>query len=268
MNVRISTLKATTQFYSKLKTEDIVEKFANIIDNTIDSLVYVLKNDESSGRIALETLNNLTESYPKLWKNHVEVLINVICEILKQTSFSFITRESALEIILTLANKTPAFLRKSQNFKNLYLPLVFELLLDIDHVNDIDAWNKDTDENDNEKEQMHFVARDALERLAIDIGGVTFLNLSDNLIKNLLSSENWIHVHAGLISIGWIAEGCRENFKGNHETLLEFVVKGLSHSHPRVRWASLTTLGALLSELAVINYIIFSPFYKKNSIKI
>jgi len=239
-----------------------------LVENLIDSLVYALKNDESSGRSALETLNTLTDNYPKIWKSHLDTLINVICQISKQTTFSTETRESAIEIILTIANKTPAFLRKSDGFKNIFLPMIFELLLDIDLPNALEKWDKETDEKDSDKDEMYFVARNAVERLALDLGGVNFLNSVDNIIKTLLSSENWIHNHAGLIALAWMAEGCKEVFKKNHEAILEYVVKGLGHSHPRVRWAALTALGIILNEIAVIILLIFSLLFKRNTIRI
>ena len=214
-----------------------------------------MKNDQNSGRNALETLNNLTDNYPKIWKSHLDTLINIICQISKQTSFTTETRESAIEIILTIANKTPAFLRKSESFKTVFLPMIFELLLDIDLPNDIEKWNKETDEKEDDKEEMHFVARNAIERLALDIGGVNFLNSVDNIIKTLLSSDNWIHQYAGLIALAWMAEGCKEVFKKNHVAILEYIVKGLGNSHPRVRWAALTALGIILNETAVNNFL-------------
>ena len=108
---------------------------------------------------------------------------------------------------------------------------------------------------------MYFVARNAIERLALDIGGVNFLNSVDNIIKTLLSSDNWIHNHAGLVALAWMAEGCKEIFKKNHETVLEYIIKGLGHSHPRVRWAALTALGILLNEIAVSYKNIFYNIY-------
>ena len=114
-----------------------------IIYEAIQSKKNANANTENAGRNALETLNNLTDNYPKIWKSHLDTLINIICQISKQTSFTTETRESAIEIILTIANKTPAFLRKSESFKTVFLPMIFELLLDIDLPNDIEKWNKE-----------------------------------------------------------------------------------------------------------------------------
>ena len=84
---------------------------------------------------------------------------------------------------------------------------------------------------------------------------MNFLNSVDNIIKTLLSSDNWIHQYAGLIALAWMAEGCKEVFKKNHVAILEYIVKGLGNSHPRVRWAALTALGIILNETAVNNFL-------------
>jgi Importin repeat len=119
------------------------ESFNLLVKNIFDSLIYSLNHDEKSGLQVLETLNTLTDVNSKIWQSHIESIVSVICEIAKQKTFESNTRESAVEILLTIANRSPAFLRKSENFKTQFLPLVFELLLEIDNLNDLEKWNKE-----------------------------------------------------------------------------------------------------------------------------
>jgi len=110
----------------------------------IDSLVYVLKNDSEQGLSALTTINSLAEKHPKFFKNNSELLINIICQILNESSFDNKIKTSAIEIINTLSSSLPVCMRKSNSFNTTYIPILFNLLLDIDYAkdNELSIWSK------------------------------------------------------------------------------------------------------------------------------
>jgi hypothetical protein len=195
-------------------------------------------------------MNNLTDNHPKFWKQNLEILIQIVCEIGKEKSFSNAIRESSLEIIYGVAKKSPAFLRKSANFKGLFIPLLFELLLDIDNVNNLENWNKLTEDLESDLENMCFGAREGISRLSVDLGGKFFVENTIAYIKKLLGSENWIELQAAFIAIGYMSQGSREMFQSNIMELLNFISNGLVNSHPRVIYSSLTALGMLLEDIA------------------
>jgi len=142
IQVKISCLKATTQFISNLTQQNIVMKFSSLTGPIIDTLVYALKNDLEKGKLALQSINNLSEAYPKLWKDKLELLVEVCCQILQEKSFDEGVKEPTLQIILTMAGKTPAFMRKSDNFNKSFLPILFSMMLDVNCPDDVEEWNK------------------------------------------------------------------------------------------------------------------------------
>ncbi len=142
IQVKISALKATTQFISNLNNHTLVLKFSGLTQIIIETLVNALKNDLEKGKLALQSINNLCEAYPKLWKDKLELFIEVCCQILQEKSFDEGVKEPTLQIILTMTSKTPAFMRKSDAFNKTFLPLIFSLMLDVNCPNDIEAWNK------------------------------------------------------------------------------------------------------------------------------
>lgn len=250
LKVKTDALKAATQFLSNLKEQDNVKFFADLLDSILETLIFALKADPEKGKNALEALNTLTDEHPKLWKGKLETLIEIISQIAKEIHFSNDIRESALEIIYTLSSKTPAFIRKSPNFKNIFLILVFELLLDVDNKNNLNKWDSQTEEDELELKEMYFGARDAINRLSSDLGGKFMVENSMALIPQLLSSDDWIKVHAGLIALGFMTQGCKDLFKTNILEVLKYISTGLDHTNPRVRYAALTALGMLCEELA------------------
>jgi hypothetical protein len=249
VKVRVSSLKAITQFLTNLN-KDLIMSFSSLTGAIIDTLIYALKNDEDKGKLALESLNNLTESHPKFWKDNLETLLHVLYEIIKEKGFSFAIRESSLEIIYTLANKTPAFMRKSNNFNGEILPLLFDLLLDINHADDLEGWNKLTEEEENDLEHMLFSVRDGFSRLSFDLGGKYLLEISTPFIKRYLAGGNWIEQHAAFNVIGHLSEACKDLYKSNIVDLLQYISNGLVHEHVRVKYAALTALAFLLEDTA------------------
>jgi hypothetical protein len=249
VKVRVSSLKAITQFLTNLN-KDLIMKFSSLTSAIIDTLIYALKNDEEKGKSALESLNYLTEAHPKYWKENFETFLHVLYEIIREKSFGQTIRESALEIIYTLANKTPAFIRKSNNFIVEIIPMLFDLLLDVNDVDNLEAWNKLTAEEENQKENMIYSVNDGIRRLSIDIGGKFMLENCTPYIKRYLASSNWIEQHAAFIAIAYMSEACKDLYKTNIVDLLQFVSSGLVHEHVRVKYAALTALAFLAEDTA------------------
>ena len=142
IQVKISSLKATTQFITTLENNILVLKFSSLTQLIIETLVYALKNDLEKGKSALQSINNLSDFHPKLFKEKLELLIEVCCQILQEKSFDEGVKEPTLQIILTVASKTPAFMRKSDNFNKTFLPLLFSMMLDVNCPNNVEEWNK------------------------------------------------------------------------------------------------------------------------------
>jgi hypothetical protein len=53
--------------------------------------------------MALESMNELTNIHPEIWKNTTNQLVNVISQVMSQKSFENGTRASAVEVVLALA---------------------------------------------------------------------------------------------------------------------------------------------------------------------
>jgi len=250
VKVRVSSLKATTQFLNNISSNELVMQFTPLAEFILDSLIYVLKNDVDIGKTALEAINSLTDSHAKFWKQKLEVLIEILCQIAREKSFSNTVRDLALEIAYSLAQKSPAFIRKSKTFSGQFIPLLFELLLDIDYANELDEWTKEIEDKETDKEEMFFGVREGLSRLGTDLGGKFLVGHTNAYVQKFLNSSNWIENHAAFIALGYMSQACRDAFKGNAVEVLNYISNGLVHTHPRVRYAALTALGMILEEIA------------------
>ena len=101
---------------------------------------------DSKGKSALETMIEIIDQHPKFWKGKADTIINIVNEISKGKIFQNQIRECALELVFSLAKSSPSAIKKSVNFKNIFLPLLFNLMLEIDNENDDAKWEKNIEE--------------------------------------------------------------------------------------------------------------------------
>lgn len=80
-NVRVASLKAITAFLAVIEDQDIVMKFVSVLDLILMIVVEALKFDEDQGRVALESLGELTNAHAEVWKNPAK-LIEVTTQVL------------------------------------------------------------------------------------------------------------------------------------------------------------------------------------------
>ena len=250
IKVRVSTFKATAQFLINLKEENNVLAFTPLIEIILNNLLVLISQDEESGKIVLDSLNYLTDTHPKFWKGKIEIFIDIVCKIEMEKKIKSTIRSSALELVYSLTKKIPAVLRKSNNFLNIFIPLLFQLLLEIDNENNIQNWEKMIDEDESDREEMFYIVKSGIERLSIDLGGKFFMETTVKYIQKFLQSQNWIEIHAGFFVLACMAEGCSKVFNSHLLELMNFISTGLVNAHPRVRYAALVAFCALLKETA------------------
>ena len=255
IDVKVSTLSCVTEFLINIANENTLLKFSELTDKMLSALVSTLKYEneqnnsnmeDSKGKAALETMIDIVDQHPKFWKGKTDALITIVNEISKGKIFKNTIRECALELIYSLAKSSPSTIKKSQQFKNTFLPLIFNLILEVDFENDEKSWEKNIEENETEADEMFYAVRDSFDRMAVDLGGEFFMSVTADYIKKYLASQDWKEVHAAFTAMAYMSEGCKESFSKNIKEFLEFISKGLTHAHPRVRYAALFAFGSVL----------------------
>ena len=177
IDVKVSTLNCVTQFLINIANENTLLKFTELSDKMLSTLVSTLKYEneqknkdiaDSKGKVALETMIEIIDQHPKFWKGKTDTIITIVNEISKGKIFQNQIRECALELVYSLAKSTPSAIKKSEQFKNTFLPLLFNLILEVDNENDEKAWEKNIEENELDSDEMFYAVRDSFDRLALD----------------------------------------------------------------------------------------------------
>ena len=129
----------------------------------------------------------MVDSYPKFFKNIIDLIIDTVCKISSEQKISFNLRSTSIEIVYSLANTIPGKIRSSKNFKELFIPLLFRLLLEIDSQNSLEEWEKLKEEDENDMEFMFYSVKSGMDRLSIDLGGEFFMNSINKSIEAYLN---------------------------------------------------------------------------------
>ena len=140
------------------------------MDKILDVVIEVLRTDETNGQTSLESLIQLTEAYGEIWTKTISKLIFVISQIIANKNFEDSTRQSALEIISSIAEHTTGLLRKQQaDLKTHFFPAILQMMTEVEYEDDIEEWSKHVEEEVQTKNDPASVATDSLNRIATSL---------------------------------------------------------------------------------------------------
>jgi len=139
-------------------------------------------------------------------------------------------------------------MKKCQNLKDKFIPMLFELLCEVDNIDNENEWEKQKEEDENDKEEMFYAIRDSFDRLSLDLDGKFFMEITKDYLFKYLNSSNWIELNGGFTALAYMCEGCKEIFKNSIQELLNYISKGLTDTNRRVRYSTLLAFGSLVKE--------------------
>ena len=144
----------------------------------------------------------------------------------------------------------PASLRKLDETRTLFLPALVQMLTEVEEDNDV--WAESTDEKQAEvgNTDPHNVAINAINCISNDLGEKVVMTPFFAIIQNCIKSAKWQERQAGYMLMGLIAEACKESMSKNMADAIILACQGIIDQNVRVRYAGLSCLALLLTELA------------------
>lgn len=192
-------------------------------------------------------MSELTNAHPEVWKSPSN-LLTVTAEVIRNRAYDDATRSAAVEVILSLSGAMPAVLRKAPETKTLFYPALVSLLTEVEKDNAL--WEQTEEDTNAVGKDPVSTAVNALVRLSEDLGAKTTLESTQDILKELLFSEDWVKAQAGWTLLGVISSATKDFLKQHLARTLQDVAQGVRHSHCRVRYAALGALGHLSTECA------------------
>lgn len=157
---------------------------------------------------------------------------------MNSSSFELGTRQTALELISTLAEANTKQVRDQQEtLKNNFLPALFQMMTQVEDEDDLAAWADKPEEEILGKNDAASIAAEALERLSDILGEKTILACSSALIfQGAQRQDSWQHRAASFMFLGMISESCGKKLKKDFDDSIKLIAIGLQDAHPRVRF--------------------------------
>ncbi|KAK8854777.1 hypothetical protein IAR55_003516 [Kwoniella newhampshirensis] len=112
---------------------------------------------------------------------------------------------------------------------------------------DCKEWVEATD-LDEEDEDYPIFSEEALDRLAMAIGGEAILPSLSEQVQPLLSQSDWRCRYSALIAIASLAEGCLDELQPRIRDVLMIISPTAKDPHPRVRYGFLQCIGQLCTD--------------------
>lgn len=243
-------MKATTSFLYSIEDEGIVSSFNVLMPLILNTVVEALKADEGQGKIALESMVDLTKTHPQCWKDTSELLITIASDIIITKDFEDGTRSQAAEVVLTLASLVPATLRKLSVMKTKFFTGLVQMLTECEEDNE--TWAEIIDGEDTTGNDAHSAALAAVGRLSLDMKENFMLDACKPVFAESFTHADWKVRQAGYLTFGLIAESCRDYMKANLDNAMQTACKGLQDENPRVRYAGISCLALVLTELSPV----------------
>eukprot|EP01097_Dermamoeba_algensis_P002108 TRINITY_DN1837_c0_g3_i1.p1 TRINITY_DN1837_c0_g3~~TRINITY_DN1837_c0_g3_i1.p1 ORF type:complete len:1076 (-),score=326.43 TRINITY_DN1837_c0_g3_i1:39-3266(-) len=249
--VQLAALTATSSFVQCLSEhhkefEVFLEPMLQIVMSSIQ------QKKEEEAKEALELFVAIAETEPLFLRpKFVQVCdaMMMIAAAIKDIDGTI--RHLAIEFLVSFAEAKPGLYRKNAAVLQKLIPLLLNYITDIEDDPD---WytTEESEEFDNSNRE---IAEEALDRLALSLGGKTMVPIVFGLIQNLLASPQWQHRHGALMSISVTGEGCFDYLKNHLPDVINVLGKCFADPHPRVRWAACNTAGQMATD--------FGPLFQK-----
>lgn len=246
IHVKVASLKATTAFLTSIDDSDLALQYVEIIPHMLNTVVEALQTNEEQGKMAIESMIDLTNTHPEIFKNMTAKLVNVFSQVMIQSTFEDSTRSAATEVILSISNQMPASLRKIDEVKTMFIPALVKMMTEVE--NDESVWAETVENKESGTVDSFNTAVNAINRISMDLGEKTVLLACTPIIKSCITAEDWKQRQAGYMLFGLIAEACNESVNKNLDEAMKMACSGLVDANPRVRHSALSCTALLLTE--------------------
>ncbi|KAJ3075622.1 hypothetical protein HDU98_007434 [Podochytrium sp. JEL0797] len=255
--VRVTAIQASIMYMlDVLQTEEVGEgvptspsrvafgQLMPVILTTLSSLT-----DEKLVVDSFSYLIELAEADPRLFRVHLPSLIDFVATVMQNQDLDSPTRQTAVELLIALAEARPGMIRKLPQFTQTIVPILLSWMAQIE---DNESWytTEDLSQDDDDNDEDYVFGEQAIDRLSIALGGKTMLTIAFTLIPKLLGSPDWKQRHAGLLAVSVMGEGCRDQMVDSLKEVTDLVIPYLRDPHPRVRFAACNCVGQMCTDFA------------------
>lgn len=250
-DIRIAACSAFVSFFQCLpkKTWPLVQP---LLPSLMNSLPRFLENGKDVALASvLESLIDLVDTASKLFKDMFPTIIEFCSAVANNQSIDSGARLSALELLTAFSESSPKMCKANPAYSQAIVYITLHMMTEVcDGDDDAAEWNNADNTEDDEEEVEYDSARQALDRVALKLGGEYLAGPLFQMITQMMASNDWRQRQAALMALSSAAEGCCDVLIGEIPRILDLVIPGLNDPHPRVQYATCNALGQISTDFA------------------
>eukprot|EP00761_Pharyngomonas_kirbyi_P010975 gb/GECH01010999.1/.p1 GENE.gb/GECH01010999.1/~~gb/GECH01010999.1/.p1 ORF type:complete len:1091 (+),score=312.68 gb/GECH01010999.1/:1-3273(+) len=245
--VRVAALEATTAIITSVE-KNFARSLTDLTQPMLQTIAQALNDQHFEGaETAIERFIDISESQYHFFKPQVVQVIDAMFTIAASDQLQESIRHLAIEFMITLSETAPGMVRRVDEFIDNVFPLFMHMMLDIEEDSE---WAETPEDYEDTDLTNYEVGLEALDRIAIALGGDLVQPIAFKHIPEFLNNEDWKHKHAGLMAISQTAEGCVAQYEEHLSHIVNMVLKMFSDQHPRVRFAAIHCIAQLSTDFS------------------
>jgi importin-5 len=250
---RLACLAAMTALITVADTKESMV-FAELVPDMLRSVDFILERNAYSGTKAIETMTELVQSEPKLFKTSFALVIELAQHLCTKPSSDAGLKSLCLEFSVSLSERIPVQIQRAPSLGTTLLSLIFEMMVNVDSDVD-DSWKvpeegfceKDEEEGGSLDIDYTKVGRKLLSRLVDSVGDAYLLQPCLSSIHSALSSSgDWRVVYAGLMALSEVLQYVEDENK--LAEAFPIIHAQLANEACKIRYAAFHVLGQLCED--------------------
>lgn len=250
-NVKIASVTAFVGYFKQLPKAHW-SKLGVLLPSLLNSLPKFLDDGKEEALAAVfESLIELVELAPKLFKDMFDQLIQFANIVIKLKDLETPARTTALELLTVFSENSPQMCKSNSSYAQSMimatLLMMTEVSIDDDEATD---WRESDDAEEDEEEVVYDHARQALDRVSLKLGGKYLAAPLFHYLQEMVVSSEWRERFGALMALSSAAEGCRDVLIGEIPKILDMVLPLINDPHPRVQYGCCNVLGQISTDFA------------------
>eukprot|EP01012_Entosiphon_sulcatum_P040612 TRINITY_DN542_c0_g1_i1.p1 TRINITY_DN542_c0_g1~~TRINITY_DN542_c0_g1_i1.p1 ORF type:complete len:1085 (-),score=290.63 TRINITY_DN542_c0_g1_i1:1051-4281(-) len=240
--VRMAALDASVSLVVVMEDEKMIGNYRSLLPGMLQAIAQALNENEVDLALkGLEVLITAAEAAPSFFNKFMTEFSSALLQIAQAEGLDPKVRHAAVEAILTLCETDGRGMKKVPTLVDTFFPLCMQWMTTVKHEQE---WGVEEEDEDEDDEITNYdVGLEALDRLALALGGKVIEPVATQAIGKALSSstddpQNWRFRYAGLMALAQIAEGCQKQFESKLGAIVHMLLRHLDDHHERVRWAA------------------------------
>eukprot|EP00756_Hemistasia_phaeocysticola_P005368 Hpha_TRINITY_DN13298_c0_g1::TRINITY_DN13298_c0_g1_i1::g.154513::m.154513/K20222/IPO5, KPNB3, RANBP5; importin-5 len=209
------------------------------------------RGDGDGARKVLDAFCSVAEHAPSFLGKHQSLVLESMTTIAGNEAIDDIVRCEAVDFLVFFVESEPKAAEKMSGFVNSLTSALAQWVCAWPY-DSIEEWaGLANDEDDvNTESQLHWFAKDGLDRIAQALKGRQVAATATRLAKDLVVSADWQQRFGGLTMLSQTADGCRKQYKKELPALIHCAVAAASDGHPLVRHAAIECLSQFCDDFA------------------